>query len=94
MVMRGKEKLIDRIWRAYGTLRSAHIISSNETIELLSAIRLGIDMGIIKDINIPVINDLFILTQPAHLQKIEKRALDPAERDVKRAELIREKLGG
>ena len=94
MLMRSKERLIDRIWRSYGTLRSAHIISSNETIELLSAIRLGIDMGIIKDITIPVINDLFILTQPAHLQKIEKGELSATERDLKRAELIRKKLGG
>ncbi len=94
MFMRGKEKLIDRIWRAYGTLRSARIISSNETIELLSAIRLGIDMDIIKDITIPVINELFILTQPAHLQKMEKKALNPTERDLKRAELIRNRIGG
>lgn len=94
MFMRSKERLVDRIWRSYGTLRSAHIISSNETIELLSAIRLGIDMDILKDITIPVINELFILTQPAHLQKIEKKVLSHAERDLKRAQLIREKLGG
>lgn len=92
--MRSKEKLIDRIWRSYGTLRSAHIITSNETIELLSAIRLGVDMDIIKDINIPTINELFILTQPAHLQKIEKRALNATERDLKRADIIRKKIGG
>jgi len=94
MFMRSKEKLVDRIWRSYGTLRSAHIISSNETIELLSAIRLGVDMGIIKDITIPVINELFILTQPAHLQKMEKKVLTSNERDLKRAEIIRTKLGG
>lgn len=94
MFMRSKERLVDRIWRSYGTLRSAHIISSNETIELLSAIRLGVDMDIIKDITIPVINELFILTQPAHLQKIEKKALNSTERDLKRAELIRNRLGG
>lgn len=94
MFMRSKERLVDRIWRSYGTLRSAHIISSNETIELLSAIRLGIDMDILKEITIPVINELFILTQPAHLQKIEKKVLSHAERDLKRAELIREKLSG
>ncbi len=94
MFMRSKERLVDRIWRSYGTLRSAHIISSNETIELLSAIRLGIDMDILKDLTIPVINELFILTQPAHLQKMEKKVLSHSERDLKRAELIREKLGG
>jgi protein arginine kinase len=94
MFMRSKERLVDRIWRSYGTLRSAHIISSNETIELLSAIRLGIDMDILKNITIPAINELFILTQPAHLQKMEKKVLSHSERDLKRAELIREKLGG
>ncbi len=92
--MRSKEKLIDRIWRSYGTLRSAHIITSSETIELLSAIRLGVDMDIIKDITIPVVNELFILTQPAHLQKMEKKVLTPNERDLKRADIIRKKLGG
>ncbi len=94
MLMRSKEKLVDKIWRSYGTLRSAHIISSNETIELLSLIRLGVDMEIIKDITIPAINELFILTQPAHLQKMEKNNLSPQERDLKRAEIIRKRLGG
>jgi len=37
---------------------------------------------------------LFIITQPAHLQKLEKKKLDPNERDVKRAQIIREKIGG
>lgn len=92
--LRSKEKLVDRIWRSYGTLRSAHIITSNETIELFSAIRLGIDMGIITDITIPAINDLLLLTQPAHLQKMEKKVLNSNERDLKRAEIIRKKLGG
>jgi protein arginine kinase len=41
-----------------------------------------------------VINELFILTQPAHLQRMEKKVLSHSERDLKRAELIREKLGG
>ncbi|NQT06581.1 MAG: protein arginine kinase [Candidatus Omnitrophica bacterium] len=92
LLMRSKEKLVDRIWRSYGTLRSAHIITSNETIELLSDIRLGIDMDIIKDITTAGINDLFVLTQPAHLQKMEKKSLSASERDLKRAELIRKRL--
>ncbi len=87
-----RENIEDRIWRAYGTLKSAHIITSQETIELLSTLRLGIDTGIIKDITRKTVNDLFILIQPAHLQKIAGRALSPAQRDVKRASLIREKL--
>ncbi|MCD5397997.1 ATP--guanido phosphotransferase, partial [candidate division NPL-UPA2 bacterium] len=57
-----------------------------------SALRLGVDLGLAKDINHRVLNELLIITQPAHLQKREGRVLSPAQRDVKRAELIREKL--
>lgn len=87
-----REALYDRIWRAYGTLKSARIITSDETVRLLSLIRLGVDMEIISDINRKTLNELFILTQPAHLQKIEGKKLSPTERDMKRADLIRAKL--
>ncbi|MFA6142198.1 MAG: protein arginine kinase [Candidatus Omnitrophota bacterium] len=89
---KNKDALVDRISRAYGTLKSAHIITSNETVTLLSAIRLGVDMGIVKNMDRRMVNELFILTQPAHLQKLEGKALNSNERDIKRADLIREKL--
>jgi protein arginine kinase len=92
LVAKSKAALVDRISRAYGTLKSAHIISSNETVTLLSAIRLGVDLDMIKGMTRKMINELFILTQPAHLQKIEGKALTSNERDIKRADLIREKL--
>ncbi|MGE4357174.1 MAG: protein arginine kinase [Candidatus Omnitrophota bacterium] len=88
-----KEKITDRIWRAYGVLKNAYIISSNETIELLSHVRLGVDLGIIKDITRRQLNELLIFIQPAHLQKLEGKKLTPQQRDVKRAQLIRNKLG-
>lgn len=94
LLAKNRETLEDRIWRAYGTLKSAYIITSNETIELLSSLRLGVDLGIIKDFNRQLINELSILTQPAHLQKIEGKKLSPTERDAKRAGLIRRKLEG
>lgn len=84
--------LEDRIFRAFGILENAHIISSNETIELLSMVRLGLDLKLLKDIDKKLVNELFILTQPAHLQKISGKKLTPAERDAKRASLIRERL--
>jgi protein arginine kinase len=87
-----REMLEDRIWRACGTLKNAHIITSNETVELLSMLRLGQDMGIVKDIARGLINELFILTQPAHLQKFENKKLTANERDVKRAQIIRERI--
>jgi protein arginine kinase len=92
LLTQNRSLLEDRVWRSYGTLRSARIITSQETIELLSMLRLGVDLNLIKDINRGTVNELFILTQPAHLQKIEGRKLSPQERDLKRAELLRQKI--
>jgi protein arginine kinase len=83
----------DRISRAYATLESAHIITSKETIELLSLVRLGIDLKFITNVDISTLNELFLLTQPAHLQKLEGKQLNAAERDIKRSQIIRNKLG-
>ena len=92
ILSKDKAVLEDRVNRSLGILKSAHIISSQETIELLSMVRLGCDVGIIKDMDRRRINELFITTQPAHLQKIENKKLSSQERDVKRAELIRSRL--
>ncbi len=89
-----REMLEDRIWRSYGTLKNAHIISSNETVELLSMLRLGSDLNIVANVERSLINELFILTQPSHLQKLENKKLSANERDVKRAQIIRERIGG
>ncbi|MDP2939598.1 MAG: protein arginine kinase [Candidatus Omnitrophota bacterium] len=94
LILQSREIVEDRVWRAYGTLRSSYIISSEETTELLSMVRLGSDLGIVKDIDRTFINELFIITQPAHLQKREGNKLSSSERDYKRASLIRSKLGG
>ena len=88
-----REQVNDRVNRSYGTLKTARIITSNETIKLLSAVRLGVDLGMVKDVDISKVNEILLLMQPAHLQKIYKSELGPMERDVKRADLIREKLG-
>lgn len=92
MLSRNKAMLEDRINRGLAILKSAHIITSQETIELLSLVRLGCDLGMIKELSRRTINELFIITQPAHLQKIENKKLSTPERDIKRAELIRSKL--
>jgi len=92
LLTRNRSLLEDRIYRSEGILKSAHIISSQETIELLSMLRLGVDLNLIKNIDRSTVNELFILTQPAHLQKIENKKLSAQERDLKRAELVRKKL--
>ncbi|MEW6534016.1 MAG: protein arginine kinase [Candidatus Auribacterota bacterium] len=86
------EKIKDTVGRSYGILCNAHIISSKETISLLSALRMGMDMGYITGLDTSAINELFIQIQPAHLQKISGELLDPGMRDVRRAQLIRERL--
>jgi len=92
LLIQNKAVLEDKICRSYGILKNAHIISSQETVDLLSMVRLGIDAGVIKDVDTQAINELFIMIQPAHLQKIEGKKLSATERDAKRASLIREKL--
>ena len=87
-----KDAIEDKVSRAYATLESAHIITSSETIDLLSLVRLGIGLGMVKGLNRQKLNDLFILIQPAHLQKLAGKELSPSERDIKRAELIKSRL--
>ena len=94
LMMKKKEEITDKIWRAYGTLKSARIITSQETIKLLSVIRLGVNLGVITGMDDTQINELFTLTQPAHLQKIDGKLLSPDQRDYKRADIIRERLKG
>jgi len=92
MLSRKRLKLEDKIWRSFGTLERTHLISSEESTKLLSFVRLGVALELIKQLSFQLLNQLFILTQPAHLQKIEGRELTAEERDLKRAELIRRKL--
>ena len=92
LLSRNRAMLEDKIYRSFGILKSAYIISSQETIELLSMVRLGCDLSVIKDIDRRKVNELFIITQPAHLQKSENKKLTSQERDIKRADIIRSRL--
>ncbi len=82
-------KVHDHIGRAYGVLANAALMTSGEALDLLSAIRMGIDLGLLPDIKRQDIDQLFIRIHPAHLQKEAGEALGPDERDMKRAQLIR-----
>ncbi|HEC69435.1 MAG TPA: protein arginine kinase [Candidatus Omnitrophica bacterium] len=92
MLSRYRLSLEDKICRALGVLKNCRLISSSETLSHLSLLRLGIDLGIIKNLDTELLNYLFIMIQPAHLQKIYKKSLSHQERDSIRAELLREKL--
>jgi protein arginine kinase len=84
--------LDDKIARAFAVLKNARLISSHEAMFLLSNLRMGINMGRIKEIPIETINELFMLTQPAHLQINKGQLLNAEQRDILRAETIRAKL--
>lgn len=88
-----KAKFEDQIWRALGTLKTARFIASSEATQLLSLLQLGIQMGLIEaPLSKQDLNTLFLLIQPAHLQKMTGKILNATERDTRRAELIRERL--
>jgi len=84
--------LEDKIFRSYGILQHSRMIESKETAESLSNVRLGIDLGIIENVSRNILNELMVLTQPGFLQQYAKKVLTPNERDIFRAELIRERL--
>lgn len=87
-------RLEDRVYRSYGLLANSRIISSEESMKLLSDVRLGVDMGIIENVAPTVIDEIMLLLQPASLQVAAGRSLEADERDMKRAEFIRNKLKG
>lgn len=84
--------LLNHVGRAYGILKHAYLISSEESINSLSALRLGVDMGMFSSVDIRTVNELFILVQPAHLQRHAEKELDSEGRDSVRATIIRERL--
>ena len=88
-----KAKMVyNHIGRAYGILANAHSISSKETMNLLSLMRLGVDMGVFPGVDRSLVDELFILTQPAHLQKQHSEKLSAEERDLLRADMVRDRL--
>jgi protein arginine kinase len=94
LIRESQETLHDRVSRAYGILRTAQTISSEETMHLLSSVRMGVNLGLINDLEIPTVNKLFIHTQPAHLQKLTGMELDASDRNIERASYLRRNLAG
>lgn len=86
------EQIEDKVWRSYGILINARVLTSTEVMNLLSALRLGVSLELIDKITFREINELMIMTQPAHLQKLVGREMENTERDMVRADLVRERL--
>jgi protein arginine kinase len=82
-------KIFDKIGRAYGILQNGHVLSSNEAMNLLSLIRLGVHLGVFPDSKRSVTDRLFIEAQPGHLQYAQKGEFEAGQRDLLRAERLR-----
>ncbi len=87
-----QHNLFDQVSRAYGTLQNAAKISNEESMHLLSQVRMGINLGLIGDVEIPTINKLFLQTQPAHLQKLRQTNLDTNQSEIERANYLQKHL--
>jgi protein arginine kinase len=93
LLLEKKPKMVfNHVGRAYGILANAHSISSKEAMNLLSLMRLGVDLGHFPKVERGLVDELFIVTQPAHLQKQFTEKLGAEERDVLRADMVRERL--
>lgn len=85
-------QLEDRVFRSYGILLNSRIMETKEAAKCLSDVRLGIDLGYIKNVSKSILNELMILTQPGFLQLYAGEQMNPNDRDIRRASLIRERL--
>src|SRR5271155_5554824 len=93
VLLEKKPKVVfNHFGRAYGILANAHSIASKETMNLLSLMKLGVDLGEFPSSERALIDELFVITQPAHLQKKYAEKLAAEERDVLRADMLRERL--
>lgn len=94
LLERRPKYLYDHIGRAYGILRHAYVLESGEALRHLSAIRLGVDIGMFSSVDAKTINELLVNIQPGHLQKGNGRTLNESQRDVARADIVRGRLNG
>ncbi len=92
LIAQDQFSILDHVGRSYGLLRHAYKLSSEEALNSLSGVRIGVDLGMFNSIDIKKVNELFIAINPAHLQLSAGRELSAAERNVCRAALCREKL--
>ena len=83
-------ELKDLVYRAYGTLTNSFKINSDECRKLLSEVKMGVDLGILNEINDSQVKKIEIYTKTGNLQKYLGKTLDGYEREIKRAEVIKQ----
>jgi protein arginine kinase len=87
-----RQQTFDRIGRAFGALKNAHIISSDEALNLLSVIRVAVDFGMLPEETRTEIDRLMIECQPGHIQYAVRENINPQVRDISRADKLREEF--
>ncbi len=84
----------DKIWRSYGILKNARILSITDFLNLTAAVRLGVSLGIVRDIKITDLNKWLFQALPGHLRVLNEEVTNKQEENILRARLIRNNLGG
>lgn len=92
LLEKNKTALEDKVWRSYGILKNSRIISTEESMRLISNIKLGLELDIIEGINTNELDILITEIQPNNIQYTQREELTLDERDIKRAEIIRNKF--
>lgn len=87
-----RDTIEDRVYRAYGTLRYARVLTSEEAMQLISDLRLGLDLNIIAGIKPSQLNELMIKLRPAFLYKLNGKELTAPQRYAFRAALVRKEF--
>lgn len=90
MLTKDSIELEDMVLRSYGILTNCRKISYEEAKELLSNIKLGVDLGILDNLDDSKVQKLYLYTKPANLQKYLGAKYDKVEQEIKRAEVIKQ----
>jgi protein arginine kinase len=90
----GRTRLEDTVYRAIGALTGARLLTFEEACRHLSALRLGLALGWEVPGDFGTVNELMILTQPAHLAMLADQPLSGDDQAALRAALVRRRLTG
>lgn len=93
IMTKARTEFEDKIFRSMAILKAARTISSGEVLNLLSALRFGVGVGLITNISLDTLNEMMLVTRPANIQLYFGELLEEQDRDIKRAEYARKKLG-
>ncbi len=92
ILKKARAELEDKIFRSLAILRAARVLNSNEVLNLLSAVRMGIGLGIVSNLDLDTVNEIMLVSRPANLQLHFGEILEEHERDLRRAEYVRSRL--